>query len=307
MVLIFRDITERRRDEERLRQSVETTRFLADASATLAELTDYESTLQKVASLAVPSFADWCAVDMLEADGSMRRLAVTHADPAKVQLARELFRRYPPAAVGRLRGRQGAAHRRAGVDGRRSPTRCWTTWRRTTEHLQHHPGAGPEVLHLRAAALAVRDARRAHLRHRGVGPQLRREPTCAVAEDLAHRAAIAIENASLLAALKEADRRKDEFLAMLAHELRNPLAPIRNAVQILRRQAADAAGAAAGRRTMIERQVRQMVAAGRRPAGRVAHHPRQDRAAQGAGRAGGGRGQRRRGEPPADRGAAATS
>jgi signal transduction histidine kinase/ActR/RegA family two-component response regulator len=53
------------------------------------------------------------------------------------------------------------------------------------------------------------------------------------AEDLAHRAAIAIENANLLAALKEADRRKDEFLATLAHELRNPLAPIRNSVQFL--------------------------------------------------------------------------
>jgi signal transduction histidine kinase/ActR/RegA family two-component response regulator len=54
------------------------------------------------------------------------------------------------------------------------------------------------------------------------------------AEDLAYRAVIAIENASLLAALKESDRRKDEFLAILAHELRNPLAPVRNAVQILR-------------------------------------------------------------------------
>ena len=78
------------------KQAEETTRFLADASAALAELTDYQSTLQKVAGLAVPFFADWCAVDMQEADGSVRRLAVTHGDPAKVQLAHELFRRYPP-------------------------------------------------------------------------------------------------------------------------------------------------------------------------------------------------------------------
>src|SRR6185503_20934914 len=56
----------------------------------------------------------------------------------------------------------------------------------------------------------------------------------AAAEDLARRTVIAIENANLLATLKESDRRKDEFLAMLAHELRNPLAPIRNAVQIFR-------------------------------------------------------------------------
>ena len=49
------------------------------------------------------------------------------------------------------------------------------------------------------------------------------------AEDLARRAAIAIENARLYEGLREADRRKDEFLAMLSHELRNPLAPIRTA------------------------------------------------------------------------------
>ncbi len=56
----------------------------------------------------------------------------------------------------------------------------------------------------------------------------------AAAEDLVHRAVIAIDNANLLMALQDSDRRKDEFLAMLAHELRNPLAPIRNAVQIFR-------------------------------------------------------------------------
>ena len=54
-----------------------------------------------------------------------------------------------------------------------------------------------------------------------------------LAEDLAHRAAVAIENARLYAEVKDADRRKDEFLAMLAHELRNPLAPIRSGLDIL--------------------------------------------------------------------------
>ena len=55
-----------------------------------------------------------------------------------------------------------------------------------------------------------------------------------LARDLAGRAAIAIDNARLYRDIQENDRRKNEFLAMLAHELRNPLAPIRNAVEILR-------------------------------------------------------------------------
>src|SRR5205807_7019068 len=85
----LRDITERKRAEQ-------ASRFLADASKSLAVLVDHGSTMQKVARLAVPSFADWCAVDLLEPDGSLRRVAVAHVDPSKVELAHELNRRHPP-------------------------------------------------------------------------------------------------------------------------------------------------------------------------------------------------------------------
>jgi CheY-like chemotaxis protein len=59
-------------------------------------------------------------------------------------------------------------------------------------------------------------------------------------------------------ALREADRQKDEFLALLAHELRNPLAPLRNGLQILRLAGADAA-AADKARAMMERQLGHMI------------------------------------------------
>ena len=59
------------------------------------------------------------------------------------------------------------------------------------------------------------------------------------AEDLAHRAAMVVENAGLYRALQEADRRKDEFLAVLGHELRSPLAPIHSAIQLLRARVPD--------------------------------------------------------------------
>jgi PAS domain S-box-containing protein len=232
VVLIFRDITERRRGEERLRQGIETTRFLADASATLAQLTDFASTLQRVASLAVPSFADWCTVDMLEVDGSIGRLAVTHTDPSKVQLAREVFRRRPPhpsdtAGIGKVL-RSGEAEWLAEIP----------------EGLLDDLGQDADYVDL-IRQLGLKSYMCVPLRSRagtlGVITFVTAESgriydatSLAAAEDLAQRAVIAIENANLLAALKDSDRRKDEFLAILAHELRNPLAPIRNAVHILR-------------------------------------------------------------------------
>jgi signal transduction histidine kinase/ActR/RegA family two-component response regulator len=79
-----------------------------------------------------------------------------------------------------------------------------------------------------------------------------------LAEDLSHRAAIAVENARLYGELKEADRHKDEFLAMLAHELRNPLAPIRNALHILRMTPRDGSALEQARGVM-ERQVQHLV------------------------------------------------
>ena len=86
---------ERKRAEEALR-------FLSEASTELASSLDYRATLARVARLAVPHLADWCAVDVLEEDGGTRRLAVEHQDPAKVALALELRERYPslPGAEG---------------------------------------------------------------------------------------------------------------------------------------------------------------------------------------------------------------
>jgi signal transduction histidine kinase len=78
-----------------------------------------------------------------------------------------------------------------------------------------------------------------------------------LAEDLAGRAGIAIDNSRLHESVKEHDRRKDHFLAMLGHELRNPLAPIRNAVEILRlTEPPNPVSEQA--RVMIERQVGHM-------------------------------------------------
>ena len=62
----------------------------------LEESLDYEATLGSVSRLAVPWLADWCAIDMVEPGGALRRVTTAHVDPAKVHLAREWHERYPP-------------------------------------------------------------------------------------------------------------------------------------------------------------------------------------------------------------------
>ncbi|HMQ30042.1 MAG TPA: PAS domain S-box protein [Chloroflexaceae bacterium] len=82
------DIDEQKRSREGLA-------FLAHASALLASSLDYEETLISLTRLAVPHIADWCAIDLREGDGTIRRLEAAHVDPAKVALAREIIQRYP--------------------------------------------------------------------------------------------------------------------------------------------------------------------------------------------------------------------
>ncbi|WP_313933796.1 MULTISPECIES: hybrid sensor histidine kinase/response regulator [unclassified Calothrix] len=69
--------------------------FLAEVSAVLASSLDYQQTLQSVADLAVPYFADWCSVDLLNEDNSISRVAIAHIDPQKQQFGWELAQRYP--------------------------------------------------------------------------------------------------------------------------------------------------------------------------------------------------------------------
>ena len=73
--------------------------FLAESSRCLAASLDYETTLATVARLALPQFGTWCIVDVVEPDGAIRRLSVIHPDPEKQRLARRLHRRHPPSST----------------------------------------------------------------------------------------------------------------------------------------------------------------------------------------------------------------
>lgn len=218
-------------DIEAQKRASDISMFLAEASEALASLSDLEGTLERVARLAVPYFADWCAVDLLEPSGHLKRVAVAHIDPEKVAFAHEVHRRWKPEQHPHL-GAYRVARQAASV-----------LVSEITDDMLESSISDPELLaSLRELGLRSYMAVPLAVRGKVLGVitfidaesgRRYQAHDLALAEDLANRAAIAIENARLYHELREADHRKDVFLATLAHELRNPLAPIRNAAQML--------------------------------------------------------------------------
>jgi hypothetical protein len=206
---IFRDIEDRKRAEE-------AQRFLDEATSMLAASLDYDETLASVARLAVSRIADWAAVDMLEADGSFRRVAVAHADAAKVALAQELGR-IRPASI-RDRTGPGAVVRTG---------RPQLVERVTDEMLVRELGGRPELLgacrqlglvSAMTVPLSAREKVRGAISFISAESRRRYGPLdLAFAQELSQRAGHAVENAMYVRDLRLANERKDLFLRRTVH------------------------------------------------------------------------------------------
>jgi signal transduction histidine kinase/CheY-like chemotaxis protein len=208
--------------------------FLAGASAVLASSLEYATTLENVARLTVPALADWCFVDLVEEDDEVRRVAVCCADPAQEELAKAL-RNFPP----RRDTPEGAAKAlRTGqpVLLPAVPEGFLERATRDHEHLRLARAYNPtSIMYVpllaRGRTLGVLTLARTDPERPYDADDLR------LAEDLARRAATAVDNARLHREAQEALRVRDEFLASASHDLKTPLTAIRGMTQILQRRA----------------------------------------------------------------------
>ncbi|NEU82865.1 ATP-binding protein [Nostoc sp. UIC 10630] len=240
---LMRDISKRRRLESEREQLFEReqaariaaeaserrSNFLAEASRVLASSLDYRNTLTSVAQLAVPTFADWCIVDVVENNSAaFNNPVIAASDPQKEALVRKLRQRYPisvDADYGLPKVlRTGKPELVTNILESSLQSKAWNDESLNLLQVKSYMVVPLQVRQHKLGTIVF------------ASTQLGRYYTTvdlAMAEELAQRAASAIENAQLYWQAQEANRIKDEFLAIVSHELRTPLNSMLGWVQII--------------------------------------------------------------------------
>jgi signal transduction histidine kinase len=201
------------------------------ASALLGSSLDFEVTLASLTRLLVPRIADGCVVDLVDPDGTIRRIAVTHADPSRADW--EQLRRLGPPDPRSPRGILALLAAGKALIASEVTEAELAAGARDAAHL--------EVLR----SLGLRSGLIVPLLARGrsvgilwlyaTGTRRYEQSDLSLAEEIARRAAVALDNARLYRRAEDAIEARDIFLAVAAHELRTPLTSLQLQVQSLER------------------------------------------------------------------------
>lgn len=244
---VLRDVTDRKK-AERAQQ------FLAQAGPLLATSLEYDTTVRSITRLAVPTLADWAVLYEVGADGAVQRLELAHADESKSALLAELDG-YPLASV--------PGHPVFEVLRTGAPVL-----------LEQVAAAQLDVMAVDARhrelyeALGVRSLMIVPLAARGraigalgfyAAQRTLDGDDLALAGEMALRAALALDNARLYREAQQALQARDEVLAVVSHDLGNPLSAIRIGTSLLlKRRPPDAVGEVWQQLDAIRQSVAQM-------------------------------------------------
>jgi PAS domain S-box-containing protein len=222
--VVLRDITDRKRVER-------SQRFLAQAGAILASTLDYEMTLSSVAGLTVPDLADWCVVYIRDEGGAVRRIEVAHADPAKRELLHELLLypldpRTPHPVFPVFETGEAEVMNDVGDSFLRALSL-------SDEHyaLYRQLGLGS----LLVVPLIARGETRGAMGYFSSQPRRYGPDELALAQDLGVLSALAVDNARLYRNAQAAVQARDDMMAVVSHDLGNPLSAIRIGTSLLLR------------------------------------------------------------------------
>ena len=227
----------RLRAEERVRQTLASERFLADASRQLAMSIEWQETIARVAKLALPFLGDWCLVVVLGPDGKPRSVVAESAVPARAAAVRDLLDRYPidlmaAHGVGRIL-RSGEPELMPDV----TPD-AFVTGDGPSKELRREILLRLGMVSYLGAPLAI-GARILGAIAFGIteGPRRYGAEDLALAQALAQRCAMAIENAGLYRAARDATQVREEVLAVVSHDLKTPLGALLMGAQMVERLA----------------------------------------------------------------------